>query len=363
MKKWLQKFKFHKSRKGNILLAVGLALSLAGALLFELSESGTQVLRDQQAAARWEGKNMKYAQVSAFFSPVKDMQPVNIMDIQTGILSKLSEDGYMGEGRGADMLLQAYSGEGSVSIRKDTSTLQVTAVGVGGDFFMIHPTELLAGSYFAEDDLNRDRIVMDENVAWNLFGSNDIAGMSIWINNNVYDIAGVVAAPEDEAESNAYGNYGRIYLPYESLKVHQEKLFVHCYEAVIPNPISNYGYNTLMSACGMSQEKPAEGKKDNPLSFGDCEVIENTGRFSAWNLFSLLKNRKYRTMQTTSIVYPYWENLARMTEDKKMNTLIWNTMVLAAGIIIIFAGLVVYVLANSRRKQDLEGLEVFGRKI
>lgn len=359
MKKWLRKIKLHKSRKGNILLAVGLLLSLAGAVLFALSESGTQVLKDQQAAARWEGKDMKYAQVSAFFSPTKDMQPVNMADIQTGILSKLSADGYLGEGRGADMLLRAYNGEASVSIRKDTSTLQVTAMGVGGDFFMLHPMELLAGNYFAEDDLNRDRIVLDENVAWNLFGSNDIAGMNIWINNNVYDVAGVVAAPEDEAESNAYGNYGRIYLPYESLKIHQEKLVICCYEAVIPDPISNYGYNTLLSACGMSQEEQSEEKKNNPLSFGDCEIIENTGRFSAWNLFSLLRNRKYRTMQTTSIVYPYWENLARMTEDKKMNALIWNTAVLAAGIIALLAGLAAYVLANSHRERDVEG---FGRK-
>ncbi len=342
MKKLLGKIKLHKSKKANILLITGIALSLIAAVLLQMSENEVKALSDQQAAARWEYGKKSYAQASAFFSPVRNVQAADITDIQTEILRKLSEDGYLSRDEGPQTLLMAYSGEAGISIRKDSNSVPVTATGVSGDFFMFHPIPLLSGSYFTEEDLNQDRIILDEATAWALFGSNDIAGMDIWIDNFLYDVAGVVKVPEDEMERNAYGSSGRIYIPYECLKKHQENLAVSCFETVLPNPISNYGYNTLKTACGM-EEGEEEGTESNPLSFGDCTVVENSSRYTAFHLFSMVKNRKYQVMQTAAVAYPYWENVARVYENIQMNRLIFETGLLVLSFLSVVSALILYI--------------------
>ena len=68
-----------------------------------------------------------------------------------------------------------------------------------------------------------------------------------------YVVAGVVAVDEDELYKTAYGTGNRMYMMYETLKEQHEELKVTCYEAVMPNPISNYAFYALKSACGQNE--------------------------------------------------------------------------------------------------------------
>ncbi len=325
----MKKIEIGLNKKQIVLLIVNGAFLLVYILLTVYAHRQTAGLYSQQEAARWENGKMPYAQVSAFISPGRQSGADEIASIRSSIATKLSKDSYNQSKSGGRTWIDGYSGEVKAAIRKDTNTLNVTAVGVGGNFFQFHPVQLLSGSYISEDDLNNDRVVVDENLAWAMYGSNDIVGMQFWMNNTIYTIAGVVKVPEQGLEKTAYGNSNRVYMPYDRLKAQQEALTITCYEAVLPNPITNYAYYTLRGAFGMSEESEEQlDQEENPLSFDDVEIIENTNRYELMPMLTKLKHWRLRSMRTSQIGYPYWENIARSAEDTQMIYLIARILVL-----------------------------------
>jgi len=321
--------KINLNRKQALLLLINGILLMAFIVLSIFAKNAVKDLYSQQEADRWEDGEVPYAQVSAFVSPERGMQKEGLSLVRSSIMETLSKDSYneaKGNGR---VWIDAYSGECKADIRKDKNTLSVTAVGVGGDFFQFHPIPLLSGSYISDEDLNNDRIVVDENFAWAMFGSNDIVGMQVWMGNSIFVIAGVVAVEEDALYKTAYGSSNRVYMSYDQLKKQQENLNITCYEAVLPNPISNYAYYALRNAFGMEEEGEEQLEQDeNPLNFDSVEVIENSNRYEGMPLFTKIKSLKLRSMRTNSIGYPYWENIARVEEEDQI-------ILLAARIILL----------------------------
>lgn len=315
-----------KKEKWNsrwIVLLLANGVLLAAFLIVSIAAHGpVKRLYSQREAQRWQTKKKPYAQVSAFISPEQNMQEEGITGIRSALMEKLSKDAYNEAEGNARVWVDGYSGECHTSVRKDTNTLSVTAVGVGGDFFQFHPSRLLSGSYISGDDLNHDRIVVDQGFAWAMFGSNDIVGMQVWMGDHICVIAGVVAVEEDSLTQTAYGNGNRIYMLYDELKLLQEDLKITCYEAVLPNPISNYACNALKSACGLTDEaEESLSKNENPLNFDTIEVIENSNRYETMTLLSNRKGLRLRSMRANSIGYPYWENVARVVEEQQMSLL------------------------------------------
>lgn len=308
-------------RKQYILILVNGILLIAFLLLTCFSKNAVKDLYSQQEAERWENKKNSYAQVSAFVSPESNLQEEDIEAVRSSIMETLTTDSLNEAEDDARVWIDAYSGECKTEIRKDRNTISVTAVGIGNDFFQFHPLELLSGGYIAGSDLNHDRIVVDEGTAWTLFGSNDIVGMQIWMENTPLVIAGVAAVEEDTLSKTAYGDENRIYMSYDMLKQLQEGLKITCYEAVIPNPISNYAYYAARKAFGLDDETGEDenqSKEKNPMNFENCEVIENTSRYDSIFLLAKVKNLKFQSMRTNSIGYPYWENIARVIENQQI---------------------------------------------
>ena len=197
-------------------------------------------------------------------------------------------------------------------------------------------------------------MVVDENLAWALYGSNDIVGMQLWMNNTIYTVAGVVKVPEDGLEKTAYGNSNRIYMPYDQLKTQQDSLSITCYEVVLPNPISNYAYYTVRSAFGFSEEEEEQlDQEENPLCFDNAEILENSNRFELMPMLTKLKQWRLRSMRASSIGYPYWENIARSVEDEEMILLIFRILVLICPVVCL-VGLLWHLWRH--RKWTVKGL-------
>ena len=344
-------------KRHKLLWAVNAVLLILYIVLTVTARNKADELYSQQEASRWENedvglpveekdnpveqvkavvkrKSMPYAQVSAFISTGHAMGIEEIGSVRSSLTEVLVKDSYAESETGGRVWIDAYSGETDINLRKDSNTLSVKAVGVGGDFFQFHPMRLLSGNYISESDLNHDRIVVDENFAWAMFGSNDIVGMQVWLNDNIYFIAGVVDVDDDDISMMAYGNGNRVYMSYDELKKQQGELPITCYEAVFPNPISNYAYYALRSAFGLSDESD-EGldKKENPLSFDDVEVIENTKRYETLELITNVKKWRLRSMRTSSVGYPFWENVARVSDDEQMVLLIIRLLLLICPLI------------------------------
>lgn len=347
MKIDISRMKLNMSKKKLVLLGVNIILAVAFIVLSIFAKNGAGALYSQQEARRWEDEKNSYAQVSVFASPGRNLQEEDVTSIRSAVMETLSKDS-LNESNGASRVwIDAYSGECSAEFRKDNNTLSVTAVGVGGDFFQFHPIPLLSGSYISEEDLNQDRIVVDENFAWAMFGSNDIVGMQLWMGNSIYTIAGVTAVDEDSLYRTAYGDSNRVYMSYSQLKQQQENLMITCYEAVMPNPISNYAYYTLRTACGIEEEEEETIQKtENPLDFEDIQVIENSNRFDTVKLLEGLKNRKLQVMRPNSVGYPVWENLARVEVQRQQNLLVLRFLVLICP----FVCLVLWLYGLWRRR-------------
>jgi hypothetical protein len=132
---------------------------------------------------------------------------------------------------------------------------------------------------------------------------------------------------------------------------------ITCYEAVMPNPIPNYAYNALAEACDVTEMTDSEKEQlRSTLFFGDTEVLENTNRFSIPSLYKYVKSKKYMTMRTDSISYPYWENIARFEVERASRLFIFCCILLllpAATVI----GTIIWlytkrgVVFNSRNKE------------
>ncbi len=176
----------------------------------------------------------------------------------------------------------------------------------------------------SDEDYMADRVVLDAQTAFNLFGSSDVAGMEVTINGKTFPIAGVVKSEDDfataaaldagaEASSDPTGvqsaSKAMIYMSYAALNAMAE-LPIDCYEIVLPDPVSGFAKKL------MTEKFPV----------GEGVIVQNTGRFSLSGLISVIGKFGKRVMTTNGVIYPYWENAARMAESYAALLLILGTL-------------------------------------
>jgi len=205
------------------------------------------------------------------------------------------------ENANARLWADAYSADGTISLSSDRARVEANAIGIGGDFFLFHPLPLRSGAYFSGNDLMQDYCVIDEDAAWQLFGSNDVEGQIVYIGETPHIISGVVERPQGRLEEAAGLTDTLVYVSYQTLNHLGMHSGINHYEIVMPNPVKNYAYQLVAGQLG-SNEK-------------EVEVIENTSRYSLLNRVKLLTKFGTRSMNGKAIIYPYWENIARGYED------------------------------------------------
>lgn len=282
-----------------IVLLVLNGVLLAGVLLSAIRlHQVTHALCTQDAAAAWRGENeMRFAQVSVFLAEDGKLTE-NEIGVFHQTLDQALLDASLEAPEGGSLYTDAYSGTANITVSSDKNDMQVKAIGVGGSWFTFHPLTLRSGSYLTGEDYMADRVVLDEELAWALFGSNDVAGLSVTINDRPYPIAGVIHREDDFASRKAYQDGAGLFMSFGALNAITETK-ISCYELVAPDMITGY----------------AEGLVTEKFSVGNGVVVQNTGRYSLSRLLSVIGSFGQRAMQTKPVLYPYWENAARMAED------------------------------------------------
>ncbi|MEG2213926.1 MAG: ABC transporter permease, partial [Clostridiales bacterium] len=194
----------------------------------------------------------------------------------------------------------AYAGFSTLSVSGTRGAATATAIGVGGDFFLFHPLTLRNGSYINGDDLMKDRVVLDEELAWKLFGGVELAGLTVTINNQLYQVVGVVSREKDPFSNKAYGDGDAcIYVDYSVIAATNEQ-GITCYEVAMPDPISEFAFNTVEAI--FPDKRGA--------------ILENNTRYRLANIVKLITDSDERVMQKNGVAYPYWENAARLVENR-----------------------------------------------
>lgn len=298
MKKIIQRLS-----KGQILFGItGLAALLFGILLCVISNAMAGSLLEQQMASRWS-EEKDVSQISCFFSREAGITENEIVSFERNLDSALVAASITNdsENPGARLWADAYSATGKVTIESNRATVSVDAIGIGGDFFLFHPLKLLYGSYFSGNDLMQDYIVIDEDAAWQLFGSNDVAGQMVTISGIPHMIAGVVEREEGSMAKAAGLTSSIAYVSYTTLSNYGINYGLNTYEIVMPNPVSGYAKQYVMENIGVTEK--------------EIEIVENTTRFSALSRLKVIGAFGTRSMSSKPIIYPYWENIARGYED------------------------------------------------
>ena len=283
------------------------------------------MLVTQSAADVWRGDGEdRFAQISAFLPTTETKTLDDIRSFRAELENEFVQNS-MEAPEGGSLYTDAYSGRTSLSVSgKSPGSVTVTAVGAGGNYFLFHPLTLLSGGYISDEDYMADRVVLDAQTAFNLFGSSDVAGMEVTINGRTFPIAGVVKSEDDfataaaldagaEASSDPTGvqsaSKAMIYMSYAALNAMAE-LPIDCYEIVLPDPVSGFAKKL------MTEKFP----------IGSGAIVQNTGRFSVSGLISVIGAFGKRAMTTNGVIYPYWENAARMAESYAALLLILGTL-------------------------------------
>ena len=273
-------------------------------ILQSISAIISSLLYYQQAAERWRGSSeLKFSQISAFLRQEVNFDTNSITSLHEQIDTQLTSASLEASSNDARLWYDCYSSQGEqmeiTGTRKKSAEALVTVV--GGDFFTMHTPALADGSYFQKSDLMQDRAVIDTTLAWQLFGSSEVAGMEIQIRNRSCLIAGVIKPESDYATETAYGDTPRIYISYtlyQELQGGSAGTHIDCYEAVLPNPVKGFAKKLITESIDSEQNDR-------------ITILENTGRYNLSGRWEQLRHiRELVTSET--VTYPYWENAARI---------------------------------------------------
>lgn len=260
-------------------------------------------LDSQFAAERWQAGGTQYRQVSAFISEDAAFTDNTVLFTRQAVNEALTAASLDAENDGARLWIDAYSAEAAVTAANDVNTQTARAVCTGGDFFQFHPLDMISGWYYSGDETTDALVVIDQNLAWKLFGGIDVAGMELYINGYACTVTGVASVPQNKDEKAACGSRPTLYVPYSFMERQESGApVVTCYEAVLPEAVKDFGTETIKTALGVDGSQ--------------CEVIQNTDRFRFGNSLSVAKAYESRSQRTGRIYYPWWENAARAVESR-----------------------------------------------
>lgn len=287
-----------------LVILVDIAIQILGWYKLEYA------LPPQHTAERWRGDSqMPFGQISCFLALDEKVSVEQIYGFRNEVQKRYKEAAMdiNGEQR---IYIDAWSTNGKVKVNGRHGGGDVGVTAVGGNFFDFHPLRLISGSYINENDLMKDRVLLDEETAWMLFGGQQLTDLEFTINGRPFVVAGVVERETDRVSRKAYTGGMCIYMSYEAFMRLQEDegtdpaVFisepgVSCYEAVMAEPVKDFAYSIV-------QEK-------FPINNGI--IVKNTDRFKFDNILKITRQYGLRSMQKTGVVLPYWENAARFAED------------------------------------------------
>lgn len=302
-------------------LVFGVLMAVFLVLAFSLGAARRSVTAGYDrdfAAERFRGANAdKYTQLSLYCTEEDYLTPDGMMAVKNSIESGLTAESLPTAGN----YLLCASIEKNVTITREQNTSSAVATVYFGDYFGLHPALPLTGGFLEESDATTEFCVIDDFAAWRLFGSVDVCGMDLEINGKYYTISAVLAADRG-TYSKYYGITPRVYILYNSAAMRDQNLSFTSLEAVLPDPITDFGHDLFASAVS---------------SYGEAVVI-NHERFTPLRLWEKIKGMTSLGVMTGAS-YPYYENMSRIMETKCAMLLTFEaaSFILAAAMLVCLA--------------------------
>ena len=311
----------YKYRKILILDMVCLLLFLVVSII---AGRGPARAYSQQEAQRWSADHTPYHQVSAFWPQSSQVGKETVSSVRAKIQKKILDASLTSESEDGRLWTDAYMAQtvdsaARVSLLGLRGKEDINILGVGGSFFLFHPLKMVSGSVFSQEDAMHDRVVIDKETAWTLFGGYDIAGQSIRISNHTFVIAGVYEREENKNVRKATGGKSFLLMDYEAFHKLYENVSIIGYEAVLPQPIRSFALNTLQDAVGGEES--------------EAVLVDNTDRFRAGALLERFSDIPSLFMRQKAVVFPYWENEMRALEWRQYCLLMLRLLLLITPVV------------------------------
>ena len=228
-----------KKKKRRALWITAGVLALLSLVFFLLASLLCGRLSSQQAAQRWQGESdLRFSQVSCFLPVDEKLQPKQILAFREEVHKALHAASVDVEYSG-QLQVDAWSTHGKVHVSTDLGSGEASVIAVGGDFFQFHPVWLLSGNYISESDFMKDRVLLDKDLAWLLFGGTELAGMELKINGLPFIVAGVIEREQDRFSRLAYQDGMGLYMSYEAYSQMADDAGIDCYELVMASSRSD----------------------------------------------------------------------------------------------------------------------------
>ena len=284
----------HRSRR--ICLATAIALLLLAAIPAYLYLHLRAGFTEQTAAERWQGGNeARFCQVSCFLDESVGLAPEQEYSLRQNLESGLA-------GESEERWVMALSGSAEVTVSYGSVSVSAKGLYTSGSYAHFHPIRFVSGSWFDPQEMNRDGVVLDMELAWKLFGGYELQGMSVYVNGVPVQVSGVARPPELRIEQEICGKAPMIWLSADLMeRLGIEPRFT-CVEAVLPDPVTHFAAQQLNTALGAGENT--------------AEIVENTGRFRFLSCLKTFLDPRDRVVRTSRVSYPHWENAARVGESR-----------------------------------------------
>lgn len=329
-------------KKLQITVAVTALICCASILVSTLIIGAMSVrLQSQTVSERWSADGTKMAQLSAFVSPEAELSAETLERSFTASLdSALVGASISPANEEARIYAVGYSAEGSVTLSRTgeygktlKSGVSATVVACGADYFLFHPLTMLSGWYFSTTDILNDCVIIDNDLAWQFFGSADVVGQMLKINGRECYISGVCESGAAGDYSEFYGDIPRMYVPYSFAEELLGSLPVTVVELVMPDPVGGFAMEMFEDNLSVDEEL--------------CEYVENSARFEDEYLRERLLSVASRGVRTKPVAYPYFENTAIKLSDAAANVYIFK---LVPIIILILSAALELIILYVKRK-------------
>ena len=348
-----------KTKKDKIISAIINGLFFLAALVcFLCAYRITHVLDSQFETERWKGESDgSFCQISCFMPSDGKLSVKEVDAFRSKMMQKLEEASV--DISSGIPFVDCWSCEDSSKVYGMYSGT-ASIIACGGNFFDFHPLRLVTGNYFSGDDLMQDNVLLDEDLAWLLFGGNDLEGQVVYIYNVPFRVAGVVARESDQATDKAYSGGLGLFMSFDTYMdlnssaasspeasglsdpeqpsaSGMQNYGITCYEVCMPDPVNGF----------------AAGVVESEFPIGKGEIVRNTGRFSLGSIASIAKDFSLRSIHDGA-AFSYWENAARYAENKAAILLVVGCVFLLFPLII-FAVLTVrsMIFVNTKIREDL----------
>ena len=306
----------------KLLKASGIAaLIMAGAALvcgiLELCVAGMRNDLDYlRTGERWSAGGERYAVIGMYTQQDAGISPEQADGWVRSIDAKLLEASVT-PSEGGRSWTWCCGSDVTLPVTGTKSTVNAKVMAVAGDFFLFHQLAFRYGGGFMNDNSNPMGIVLDRDLAWRVYGAENIVGMTVSVMGEEYIVVGITdRESSSEPYKKAYGDTPRMYMSYAGYtKVGSGNITF--FEAALPNSVRGFAMNIFSGAVAVNED--------------NSSVIEATDRFSLKHRYDNMKELAYAWVSINKIEFPYWENEARVYDYRAAVMMLFEVAMAAAA--------------------------------